>query len=207
MQNSAIQKEQAVHLLKAEGIVRLREFRDAGIAAAAVYQLVEDGVVVRLRRGLYQLASTPRFNAHTLAMAAKLAPTGVVCLTSALWYHKLIDREPGRLWYAIGENDWVPKSYYPRIRFVRFAEPFLKDGVITMEIEGAPVRIFNIAKTLADCFKHRRLVDTQTALEGLILTLERWQVKPYEIAEAARRRGSSEIMRPYMDALLMNSKW
>jgi predicted transcriptional regulator of viral defense system len=35
---------------------------------------------------------------YTLAEAAKLAPKGFICLTSALAYHELTDQIPAKVW-------------------------------------------------------------------------------------------------------------
>ncbi len=207
MQESVRQKDRAVQLLKKEGMLRLREFREAGITAAAVCRLVEGGHVVRLDRGLYQLASAQRDAAHELAMAAKLVPTGVVCLASALSYHNILDSQPNRLWLAIRRNDWAPKSASLPIRYIRFADPYMDDSVITTVIEGVSVQIFDVAKTIADCFAHRRVVGRRVAMEGLILAFKRRRIAPAKIAELARRRGMSKIMRPYVDALVANENW
>ena len=36
-----------------------------------------------------------------------------------------------RMWIAIGAKDWAPKIEYPRVRIVRFREPYLTNGIET----------------------------------------------------------------------------
>jgi predicted transcriptional regulator of viral defense system len=161
------QREQLGAFLRARGIARLHEIRRAGITAATVSRLEREGIVTRLGRGLYQLTDAPLEGNHSLAEAAKRVPRGVICLVSALAFHGLTDQMPRRVWVAIGPKDWKPRIDSPPLRIVRFSDRFLRMGVETHEIEGIPVPIFGVAKTIADMFRHRRSVDTAVAVQAL----------------------------------------
>ena len=67
MPNTGTQREQALEILKDGSIVRLSEFSAEGITAATISRMVEHGEVVRLSRGLYQLADAPLDANHSLA--------------------------------------------------------------------------------------------------------------------------------------------
>ena len=110
MANSITQRDQALNLLRVKGILRLSEFRDAGITAATVGRMVRAGDVIHLARGLYQLPDAMLDANHSLAEAAKRVPRGVVCLVSALAYHDLTDQLPRAVWMAIGTKDWMPRE-------------------------------------------------------------------------------------------------
>lgn len=198
------QREQATRLLAQHGMLRLAELTSAGITAATVSRMERDGSITRLSRGLYQLADVPIETHHSLAEAAKRLPKGVVCLTSALAYHELTDQLPRRIWMAVGKRDWVPKDAGRTIRIVRFADTLLENGVDTHLIELVPVRIFSVPKTIADCFRHRRSVGLNVAIEGLEQALRRRKARPAEIAEEARRGGVWTVMRPYLEAFTAN---
>ena len=198
------QRQIARTVLTARGIVRLTEFRNAGVTAATVSRMVEDGEVIRLARGLYQFADSPLDASHSLAEAAKRLPKGVVCLVSALAFHGLSDQLPRKVWLAIGKSDWAPKSDDTPLRVVRFTETLLSESVETHMIEGVPVRVFGAAKTVADCFRHRSKVGLSVAIEGLQETLRQHKATPGEIARQAERGGISTVIRPYLEALTAN---
>ena len=204
MPKTGMQRDLVRELLQVQGIVRLSEFRSAGITAATVSRMLRDGEVIRLARGLYQLPDAPLDANHSLAEAAKRVPKGVVCLVSALAFHGLTDQLPRGVWMAIGTKDWAPKAGTPPIQVVRFTEPLLTDDVITERIEGVRVRIFGVAKTIADCFRHRRTVGQSVALEGLQEALRQRKTTPAEIARHAERGGVSTVVRPYLEALTAN---
>lgn len=198
------QRHIAHALLKAQGIVRLAEFRSAGVTAATVSRMERAGEVLRLDRGLYQLSDAPLDAHHALAEAAKRLPKGVVCLVSALAFHELTDHLPSKVWMAIGQKDWAPTAGRSSLRIVRFTEGLLADGVETHVIEGVSVKVFGIAKTIADCFRHRNKIGLPIAIEGLQEALRQRKVRPGAIARAAERGGVSTIIRPYLEALTTN---
>ena len=199
------QRDQAIELLRSQGMMRLSEFKANGITAATICRMVRGGDVIRLARGLYQLPDAPLDANHSLAEAAKRVPKGVVCLVSALAYHELTDQLPRAVWMAIGTRDWKPKTESPPMRIVRFTDALLSDDVVTVHIENVPVKVFGVAKTIADCFRHRRKVGQTVALEGLQEALRQRRASPAEIARHAERGGVATVVRPYLEALAANA--
>ena len=197
------QRQTTRAVLVTKGIVRLGELRNAGVTAATVSRMVRDGEVLRLARGLYQLSDARLSADHSLAEAAKRLPKGIVCLVSALAYHGLTDQLPKKVWLAIGNKDWAPKRG-TSLRIVRFTDGLLTDSVETHVIEGVAVKIFGAAKTVADCFRHRRKVGLSVAIEGLQEALRQRKTTPGELARQAARGGVSTVIRPYLEALTAN---
>ena len=129
-------------------------------------------------------------------------PRGIVCLVSALAFHGLTDQMPRHVWMAIGMKDWKPVIDYPPVRIVRFSEPYLSTDISEHVIEGVRVPVYNVTKTLADCFRHRRSVGQQVAIEGIRETLRQKRATPAEIAAAAEEGRAWNTMRPYVEALV-----
>jgi len=204
MSRTRSQREIARDLLAARGIMRLAELREAGVTAATVSRMEKDGEVIRLARGLYQLPDAELDANHSLAEAAKRFPKGVICLVSALAFHELTDQLPKKVWMAIGRNDWTPKPSDMPIRTVRFSDDLLADGVETHVIEGVSVKVFDAAKTIADCFRHRSKIGLTVAIEGLQEALRQRKATPAEIARAADTGGVGTVIRPYLEALTAN---
>ena len=199
------QRQIAHALLEEHGIMRLAELRSAGVTAATVSRMARAGEVIRLVRGLYQLPDAPFDTSHSLAEAAKRLPKGVVCLVSALAYHGLTDQLPKKVWMAIGKKGWAPKPAGMPIRVIRFTESLLAQSVETHVIEGIPVKVFGVPKTIADCFRHRNKVGLSVAIEGLQEALRQRKASPAEIVRHAERGGISTVIRPYLEALTANA--
>jgi predicted transcriptional regulator of viral defense system len=194
------QRTQALKLLKACPMMRLKDFAAHGIGPETLARLVRDGAVVRPARGLYQLADCSGDAARILAEASVLVPKGVICLTSALQFHELTLQMPSAVWMAIDRTAWRPKIDYPPIRFVRFAGPSLTDGVERHSIEGIEVSITNPARTIVDCFRYRTKVGLDVALEGLREGLRRRKVTSDQLWTYGTKGKVWSTMRPYVEA-------
>lgn len=90
--------ERALARLQTSGMSRLSESIADGVTAAAVSRLQRESVLLRLARGLYQLADLSIHVDHTLAEASKRVPKGVICFTLALAFHGLADQIPPKVW-------------------------------------------------------------------------------------------------------------
>lgn len=185
--------------------MRLVELREAGVTAATMSRMERAGEVIRLSRGVYQLPDADMDPNHSLAQAAKRVPKGVVCLVSALAFHGLTDQLPPTVWMAIGPKDWAPQHSGSGIRIVRFTDSLLRVGFETHIIEGVPVKVFGVAKTVADCFRHRGKVGLSVAIEGLQESLRQRKATPAEISRQAEKGGVSTVIRPYLEALTANA--
>ncbi len=195
------QRERAFAFLKTTGMARLNELIGEGVTASTVSRLEREGAIIRLARGLYQLADAPIDANHTLAEAAKMVPKGVICLTSALAFHELTDHIPAKVWIAIGPKEWRPKFRYPPARFAHFPGNQLESGVERHVIDGVEVPIFGTAKTIADLFRYRRTVGINVALEGLREALRQRKATPAQIAKYASEARVWKTMQPYVSAL------
>ena len=198
------QRQRLLEYLETHTPARARELEDIGVSAATISRSVHSGEILRLGRGLYSLPDSTPDTPETLIEVAKRAPKVVICLTSALAFHGLTDQLPRRVWIAIGSKDWEPKITYPKIRPVRFREPYFAGGVEEHQIGGPTIRIYSITKTLADTFRNKRLVDRSVAIEALKAAIEQHKTTPSAIAEAARTYGAWNQMRPYLDAVTSN---
>ena len=67
------------------------------------------------------LANAKPTEHQTLVEVCKRVPHGVVCLLSALPFHRLTTQIPHEVWLAIGSKTWPPKLEYPPLRIVRFS--------------------------------------------------------------------------------------
>jgi len=203
------QQDRAIELLGERGMVRLSEFRERGITAATLSRMAEKGLVLRLGRGLYQLADAELDAHHSLAEAAKLVPKGIICLTSALAFHDLTDTVPGKIWMAIGAKDRAPSIGSLPLKFVRFGEKVLHSGIEEHRIESVTVRVYSPAKTVVDLFRYRQSEGRRyknspgltLAIEGIREAVRKRKASPSEIASFAEQAGIWKVLRPYLETV------
>lgn len=195
-------RERALSLTRARGIARARDFKAAGVPLVYLKRLTESGDIVRLGRGLYQDPDgAGKDVAHHLAEAARLVPNGIVSLVSALRHHGLTTQLPHAVWMTIPHRARTPKAKDLRLEIVRATGEVLTAGVEHVQVEGVDVPIYGVAKTVADCFKHRRHVGEDVAIEALRDALLQRKTTAAELMKyAAINRVTSQIA-PFIKAM------
>lgn len=194
--------DRAIAIARSRGIARARDFLEAGISPASIARLCEQGQLVRLARGLYQLADADDIDAaHSLAEAARLAPHGVIALVSALQYHGLTTQLPHAVWICFHHKARIPRTLPFRIEAVRASGEAFEAGRMTAEIEGVAVPIYDPAKTIVDCFKYRSRVGLDVAIEALRDGLRQRKVTRTDLSRYAVICRVQNVMRPYLESL------
>lgn len=199
---SATAQDQVLKLARRSQGVTARELAEAGIHRQALSRLVAAGELERIARGIYRLPERPITEHHSLAVASAAVPHGVVCLISALQFHDLGTQLPHQIWLAIDRRARRPALKYPPLRIVRYSGAALTEGVETRRLEGRTVKVYNVAKTLADCFKYRNKIGLDVALEAL---REAWRARRFTMADLEHYAGIcrvQRVMRPYLEALV-----
>lgn len=69
-------------------------------------------------------------------------------------------------------------------------------------IEGVVVRVYNPAKTIADCFKYRHKIGLDVAIEALRDGLRQRRGTVEELWHNAKIRRMANVMSHYLEAIL-----
>ncbi len=195
-------RERALALTRARGIVRARDFKAASIPLVYLKRLTDAGDLVRLGRGLYQDPERVGEDVeHDLAEAARLVPSGIVSLISALRQHELTTQLPYAVWMTIPHKARTPNATGLRLEIVRATGEALTSGVEYVQVEGVQVPIYGVAKTVADCFKHRRHVGEDVAIEALRDALRQRKTTPSELMKFAAIDRVASRMEPFIKAM------
>lgn len=183
-------------------ILRSRDLTALGISRSAIAGLVARGLLHPEGRGLYTLSGVDPTEKHSLALAAARLPQGVICLLSALVFHGLTAQNPSQVWVAIDGKARPPRWDHPPLRIIRASKSSLATGVETHRVEGIPVRVFSVAKTVADLFKYRNKVGLEVALEALREALQVRRTTADEVQRFAKICRVASVMRPYLESVL-----
>ncbi len=195
-------RELALSLIRDRGIARARDFKAAGIPLTYLKRLTDSGDLVRLGRGLYQDPQRVGEDiAHDLAEAVRLVPNGVISLITALRYHELTTQLPHAVWMTIPHKARTPNSPALSLEIVRATGDVLTAGVEHIRVEGVDVPIFGVAKTVADCFKHRRHVGEDVAIEALRDALRQGKTTVTELMKYAAIDRVTTRIQPYIKAM------
>jgi predicted transcriptional regulator of viral defense system len=190
-----------LELARSKGILRTRDVDIAGASRALLASLTDEGRLLKLGRGLYTLPDRSASEYESFAEVATRSESGVLCLLSALRFHDLTTQQSSNVWLAIPHKARAPRFDYPPLRIVRMSGPAMSEGIEIADLAGAQVRVFSVAKTVADCFKFRNKIGLDVALEAL---REAWNGKRATMDELWRYAEIcrvANVMRPYLETV------
>ena len=164
--------------------------------------MLRRGEAEQIARGLYRVVDAPATEHETIATVAARVPRGIVCLLTALHFHDIGTQLPSKVWIAIDRKARKPRTGQLPIEIVRFSGPMLRYGVETHEFQGVKVRITSPARTVVDCFRYRRKIGLDVALEALQDALRRKLTTVGAIMRAAEACRIRSVITPYLEATL-----
>jgi len=184
------------------GVLRTSEAIRLGIHPRTLYAMHDAGVLECLSRGLYRLSDLPPLGNPDLVAVALRVPAGVICLISALAYHELTTQIPHEVYLALPRGAEPPRLDHPPVRIFWFTGRAFAEGIDKHQVDGAPIRVYGVEKTLADCFKYRNKIGLDTAIEALKRYISGRRVDVEKLLAYARICRVEKVMRPYLEALL-----
>jgi len=148
-------------------VMTTAEILKAKLYYADIKQLLDEGYIERIRRGYYQW--TESGETREIVIINTLFPDAVLCMETALFYYKYIDRNPAEWNFAIDKNvsKLRTKIEYPFIKAYRI-EPEL---VTLGKIDFTTVRIYDRDRTICDVLKNMSKMDKEIfnkAIQGYV---------------------------------------
>ncbi len=183
------------------GLICTSEAIEHGIHRRTLYGLRDNGTLLQITRGLFQLADLDTPAEVNLAEVAKKVSNGVICLISALSFHELTTQIPQFIWLAVERKSRKPKVDYPPVNVCFFSGDMFSRGIESHRIMGQDVRIYNAPKTVIDCFRWRKTVGLDVAIEAAREYLKMDSATPSRLMEYAKISKIEKFVHPYLQAM------
>jgi predicted transcriptional regulator of viral defense system len=193
--------QRVLGLASRKGLLRASDLDAIEAPRVVLTRLTAAGLLDKVGRGLYRLPSHPGSEHESLANVATKVPQAVFCLLSALQFHELTTQLPRQIWIAMPRGSHVPRIDYPPIRMVQMTGEVYSKGIETVERDGVKLRVYGVAKTVADCFKHRNKIGLDVALEALKDVRAKRKASSGDLWRYAKICRVANVMRPYMEAV------
>lgn len=185
---------------KGHGLARTGELLAAGVHPRSLYRMRDEGRIIALSRGVFQLRDEVP-EEPDLSVVARKIPGGVICLISALSLHGITTEIPAVVSIALRRGSEKPRLSFPPVRFFWMSGRAFEDGVEQRPLNGVPLSVFNVEKTLADCFKYRNKIGMDVVLDALRLYRERYRFDTNRLMRYARVCRVESVMKPYLEAI------
>ncbi len=201
MQTKDTQTQRVLELACQRGLLRASHLHELGIARVVLSRLTASGQLERVGRGVYRLPESGGSEHESLATIALKVPQAVFCLLTALQIHELTTQLPRQVWIAMPQGSHAPKMDYPPVKMVQFSGEAYAAGVEVVQVDQVALRVYGVAKTVADCFKHRNKIGLDVAIEALKDALAQRKATADELWSFAKICRVANVMRPYLEAL------
>jgi len=184
------------------GILRYKDAMHYGIHPRTLYQLKAKGLIEKIQRGLYCLPGLPGHIQPDFITTITKIPKGVICLISALFFHKLTTEIPHFIYLALPQGYKPPKLEYPPTKFYWFSKATYESGIEIHKFKKISVPIYSKEKTIIDCFKHRNKIGLNIAIEAL---RKYWKQKNPQLNKLlffAKISKVEKFIKPYIELII-----
>lgn len=195
------QTERVLDLARQKGMLRAGDLQGTGVARMVLTRLTASGQLEKVGRGLYRLPGASTSEHETLLGVAARVPQAVFCLLTALQFHGLTTQLPRQVWIAMPRGSHTPRIDYPPVKMVQFSGEAYSEGIEVLERDQVSVRVYGVAKTVADCFKHRNKIGLDVALEALKEARSQKRASADELWRFAKICRVANVMRPYLEVI------
>lgn len=174
----------------------LQKALQAGLTKYAIKGLLDEGVIEKVTRGVYQRAdfdSTSLEGQFQIAVIRCQKPSSI-CLLSALAYYHLTDVIPQKTWIMVDQAKRVRGG---DLQLIRSRHPQWNVG-----IDKQPqFWITGLERTLVECMVFKKRLGANVAIEALRQALNQKKTKAGPIIDMAKRLGYLHRVIPYLEAL------
>lgn len=189
-------------LVEQYGVVSRHDLNKEGLAEEYLAKLAAEGQLSFLAPGVYMGAEADLGEHLELVVVSKRVPHAVFFGITALRFHGLTTQVAHSVELALARGKWTPSLDWPVCDVFHLSDASFSMGVEEHVVEGGnTVRVYSVAKTIADLFKFRSRFGLDVAIEAL---KEGWAQDRFtltELAKCAETCRVYRVMRPYMEML------
>ncbi|MCK5654703.1 MAG: transcriptional regulator [Candidatus Aureabacteria bacterium] len=189
-------------LKKKGGLASYADLSKAGFNKNLLKTSLKCNRINRIDKGLYQLSEGMSFSNPDLVIISIKVPRGVVCLLSALAFHEATNEIPKYVDVAIPRGTHANKIKYPPVKFYRFASITWKPGIEEHKVGDHKIKVYSLARTIADCFKFRNRIGVNVARDALKIAVTEKGIEPKEIMHFAKICRVDKIIKPMLETML-----
>ena len=143
------------------GMMRTTQLAEEKIFYPQREKLIADGYVEKIRRGYYQWIDPDDFS--EVRTVIHLFPDAILCMDTALRYYGYSDRTPSNWHLAVSKDSGKSrfKIDYPFVKPYYVEPAVLELGLITGNMDGHAIRIYDKERLICDCLRYRNKMDKE----------------------------------------------
>lgn len=185
-----------------KGLIQTSKIVNMGIRKELLRTLVDQGRLVRAKRGVYMLSEDSIDDYEIIQM---MEPKAIFSYDSALYLLKLSNRVPEKIHMTVSydANVSVTKEKYPELVFHYVKPELLSMGKIEIQtVFGSTIHSYDAERTVLDIIKDRGKIDTQIFTDALKMYFNSSNKSILQLGKYAKKMGLEAKLRIYTEVLL-----
>jgi len=182
------------------GYAKTKDIVNADIHKKYLKELLDEGIIYKLKRGLYKWREYDFSN--EIVDVAKIVPGGILCLVSALSYYGLTTYTPLEYQIAIHQKSKVVLPDYPPIKLYYFSKEYYETGIKKINLDGNTIKIYDIEKTISDCFRFNNEIPKDVLLESIKEYVRKRNKNINKLMKYARNTSAEKQISKYLEVLI-----
>lgn len=179
-----------------------------GMHPREIKRALENGLIIRIKRGLYMLASAYNGLESDLVAITKASKYTVICLASALQYYELTTYVSPEITVGVPSNVRHLRFKYPVVKLFYFDKNTYPIGITKTKSSSGTIRIYDRERTICDAFRFRRKLGEDIAVEALANYVKQKDSNISKLMEYAEMLRIKNVMTPYLLPILRsNLEW
>lgn len=152
---------------KYNGVITTSEFREAGYHHKYLKELMDKGIIRKIKRGYYEWQYDEFVSDTTII--TRLFPDAVIYLLSALYIYGYTDRTPNEWHLAVPRGSSRPRFEieYPKVKPYYIHEKYMDIGKTKNIYEGQEINIFDIDRTICDVVRNANKMDKEIVNQAI----------------------------------------
>ncbi len=181
----------------------MKALREAGIQTRDIAGAVKQGMISKIKPGLYRLVDFPWDEHSSFVDVCRSNKMAVICLLSAASYYELTTFSPSEVYVAVPNNTDKFHLQYPPVRVYYFSDSYYDQGIDSIRVKGGIIKMYNKEKTIADLFRYRKKLGEDVAVESLKEYLrDKTKMDIAKLLRYAQSCGVKKSIEPMIKAIL-----
>ena len=150
---------------------------------------------------IYTLTESNRTFDHTHVLAKYMVPEGVMCFATALSHWEITELLPSNVHFAVPKGTKINYGELP-VTIHYLSEDEYNQNIITFEKEGYTLAVYDVVKTVVDCFAYIWTVGEEHAYKAAYEAITQELCTPEEIKTAIVKRNLESDYLPELYSIL-----
>lgn len=197
----SLEKNEILALVRDQGgYIRSGDLRSKGVHPSMLPSMEQDGLLIRIKRGLYALPDNQNSDERFEALMA--VHGSILCLGSAMALNGIGTWEPLDIYLALPAGRKVKKPDRLPITIFHFATKTFMLGASEVKVPAGRLQVYDAERTICDLFRLRHRLGSDLAAEALRDYLKRSSRNLPRLLEYAGQLKVIGPLRRSLEALL-----